>query len=125
VEPSLGDITGMSSPSSDPLLLFTSPTGGSPPTTGDSVASTQISMAPKTRPKPSFFIEPPVLSESQRKQYKPVPEEFKEGVAFDRDDIDTIVGEYNEDTDFSYFVRFKDGLAYRVRIALPEISSQI
>ncbi|KAG2755489.1 hypothetical protein P692DRAFT_20793136 [Suillus brevipes Sb2] len=108
----------MSSPSSDPLLLFTSPVssspGGQPPTTSDSVASTNISMAPKTRPKASFVIELPVLSESQRRQYKPVPDEFKDGVAFDRDDIDTVVGEYHDDTDLSYFVRFKDGLAYRL-----------
>lgn len=118
----------MSSPSSDPLLLFTSPKSSSPgeqPPTSVSVASTNISMAPKTRPQASFFIELPVLSESERTQYKPVPDEFKDGVAFDRDDIDTVVGEYHDDTDFSYFVRFKDGLAYRVRIALREISSQI
>jgi hypothetical protein len=82
-------------------------------------------MTPKTRSKASFFIEPPVLSESQRKQYQPVPEEFKEGVPFDRDDIDSVVGEYHDDIDLSYFVRFKDGLAYRVRVALPKISSQI
>jgi hypothetical protein len=82
-------------------------------------------MAPKTRPKASFVIELPVLSESQRRQYKPVPDEFKDGVAFDRDDIDTVVGEYHDDTDLSYFVRFKDGLAYRVCIALHETSSQI
>ncbi|KAG2075089.1 hypothetical protein BDR04DRAFT_1133497 [Suillus decipiens] len=109
----------MSSPTSDPLLLFTpskssSPDGPLPTTDSSSVASTNLEMAPKTRPKVSFFIEPPVLSESQKKQYKPVPEEFKEGVTFDRDDIDTIVGEYHDDIDLSYFVRFKDGLAYRL-----------
>ncbi|KAG1757761.1 SNF2 family N-terminal domain-containing protein [Suillus lakei] len=106
----------MSSPTADPILLFTPPKSSSPggPPTSDSVASTNVPMAPKTRAKASFFIEPPVLSESQRKQYKPVPEEFKEGVTFDRDDIDAVVGEYHEDSDFSYFVRFKDGLAYRL-----------
>lgn len=106
----------MSSPSSDPLLLFTPPKSSSPgaPPTSDSVASTDVPMAPKTRPKASFFIEPPVLSESQRKLYKPVPEEFKEGVTFDRDDIDAVVGEHHEGTHLSYFVRFKDGLAYRL-----------
>ncbi|KAG1825750.1 SNF2 family N-terminal domain-containing protein [Suillus subaureus] len=108
----------MSSPTSDPLLLFTPPTssspGGPPPTTDSSVASTKFTMTSKTRSKASFFIEPPVLSESQRKQYKPVPEEFKEGVTFDRDDIDSVVGEYHDGTDLSYFVRFKDGLAYRL-----------
>ncbi|KAG1846831.1 SNF2 family N-terminal domain-containing protein [Suillus subluteus] len=108
----------MSSPTSDPLLLFTPPKssspGGPPPTTYSSVASTKVAMTPTTRPKASFFIELPVLSESQRKQYKPVPEEFKEGVTFDRDDIDSVVGEYHDGTDLSYFVRFKDGLAYRL-----------
>ncbi|KAG2159672.1 uncharacterized protein EDB93DRAFT_1111462 [Suillus bovinus] len=108
----------MSSPGSDPILLFTPPKSSSPggPPTSDSVASTNVPMTPNTRPnlKASFFIEPPVLSESQKKQYKPVPEEFKEGVTFDRDDIDTIVGEYYQDTNLFYFVRFKDGLAYRL-----------
>ncbi|KAG2154662.1 hypothetical protein DEU56DRAFT_769656 [Suillus clintonianus] len=108
----------MSSQTTDPLLLFTPPTSspGGLPTNSDNVtvASSNVPMAPKTRPKASFFIEPPVLSDLQRKQYKPVPEEFKEGVPFDRDDIDAIVGESREGTDFSYFVRFNDGLAYRL-----------
>ncbi|KAG0704357.1 SNF2 family DNA-dependent ATPase [Suillus ampliporus] len=110
----------MSSPSSDPLLLFTPPnasSAGGPPPTSDGIVSSNESgppTAPKTRPKASFFIEPPVLTASQRKQYKQVPEEFKEGVTFDRDDIDAVVSEYLEGTDLSYFVRFKDGLAYRL-----------
>jgi len=112
----------MSSPSIDSAFLSTSPKPTSPsvlPPTSDAVASSDKSssqMAPKTRQKAYFFIELPVLSASQKIQYRQVPEELKEGATFDRDDIDAIVGEHREGTILYYFVRFKDGLAHKVRI---------
>ncbi|OAX44419.1 hypothetical protein K503DRAFT_765038 [Rhizopogon vinicolor AM-OR11-026] len=110
----------MSSPSSDPAFLFTpeklSSASGLPPSSDDVATSDKSSpqMLPRTRQKASFFIEPPVLSASQRQLYKQVPEDLKEGATFDRDDIDAVVGEYREGTVLYYFVRFKDGLAHKL-----------
>lgn len=113
----------MSSPSSNPALLFTSQKSASPtglPPSSDEVASSESSpqTTPRTRQKTSFFIEPPFLSALQKQQYKQVPEELKEGATFDRDDIDAVIGEHREGTDLYYFVRFNDGLAHKVRITL-------
>lgn len=113
----------MFSPSSDPILLPTTQKSSSPsllPPANDEVASSDKSSPPtvlKTRQKASFFIEPPVLSASQRRQYKEVPDELKGDATFDRDDIEAVVGEHREGTDLYYFVRFKDDLAHKVRIA--------
>ena len=113
----------MPSPSSDPAFLFTPQNSASPtglPPSSDEVPSSESNpqTTPRTRQKSSFFIEPPVLSASQKQQYKKVPEELKEGATFDRDDIEAVVGEHREGTDLYYFVRFKDGLAHKVRITL-------
>jgi chromodomain-helicase-DNA-binding protein 4 len=117
----------MSSPIPDPILLFTPQKSTSPvglPPTTDEIASSDKSSpqtVPKTRQRTSFFIEPPVLTASQKELYRQVPEELKEGATFDRDDIDAVVGEHRQGTDLYYFVRFKDGLAHKVRITLQSM----
>jgi chromodomain-helicase-DNA-binding protein 4 len=83
--------------------------------------STSPQTVHKTRQRASFFIEPSVLTASQKELYKQVPEELKEGATFDRNDIDAVVGEHRQGADLYYFVRFKNGLAHRVRITLKLI----
>ncbi|KIJ68216.1 hypothetical protein HYDPIDRAFT_82781 [Hydnomerulius pinastri MD-312] len=111
----------MANPSSDPLLLFTPPKYSSlPPSSEPPASSSPIIELPQvktpTRRKLGFYIEPPRLSPSTKRLYENVPENLKDGLEFGRDDIETIIGEYNDKalTTLFYFVRFKDGLAHKL-----------
>jgi hypothetical protein len=55
-----------------------------------------------------------VLPSAEKRQYKELPERFKDGVDFDEQVLDEVVGEYIIDGKSFYFVRFKDGIIHRV-----------
>jgi hypothetical protein len=62
-----------------------------------------------------FFVAAPGLPSAEKRQYKELPQSFKNvGVEFDDDVIERISGEYVIDGTLFYFVRFKDGISHRV-----------
>ncbi|KAI6104072.1 SNF2 family DNA-dependent ATPase [Pisolithus croceorrhizus] len=94
----------MNAPASpDPILLGTSPKPSSPPPR----STTPLPPAEEVL-KPPFF---------NRDLYQPVPDSFKEGVSFERDDLEAVVGEWREGRTLYYYVRFSDGLAHKLPAA--------
>ncbi|KAI6118993.1 hypothetical protein EV401DRAFT_1965170 [Pisolithus croceorrhizus] len=104
----------MNTPASpDPILLGTSPKPSSPPPR----STTPLPPAEVVHGKPNFFVEvlkPPFFN---RDLYQPVPDSFKEGVSFERDDLEAVVGEWREGRTLYYYVRFSDGLAHKLPAA--------
>lgn len=64
--------------------------------------------------KPAFCIEIPRPPSFRKDLYEPVPEIFKDGVDFVRDDLETVVGEWRDGRALYYYVRFVDGLVHKV-----------
>ncbi|KAI6007186.1 SNF2 family N-terminal domain-containing protein [Pisolithus albus] len=104
----------MNAPASpDPILLGTSPQLESPPPR----STTPPPPAEVVHGRPTFFVEvlkPPFFD---RDLYQPVPESFKDGVSFGRDDLEAVVGEWREGRTLYYYVRFSDGLAHKLPAA--------
>ena len=98
----------------DPRLLFTPPMSTTTSLKGDDPAPP---LHPKTRTKETrLFVQPPPLPAGEKHCYKDIPESFIDaGAEFDVTNIDGVIGEYLVDRQLHYFVRFKDGVAHRVR----------
>ncbi|KAL4070788.1 hypothetical protein J3A83DRAFT_4245468 [Scleroderma citrinum] len=62
-----------------------------------------------------FYIEVPHLPSSKRDLYGPVPDTFRRGVDFNRDDLEAVVGEWRDGRTLYYYVRFVDGTAHKLR----------
>lgn len=65
-----------------------------------------------------FYITIPHLSEEQKTLYQSNWSELKmpsDVDEFDDDEIDSVVGEYREGRQLYYFVKYSDGIAYKVR----------
>lgn len=70
--------------------------------------------SPSVRPsnRRPFFIEPPLLSMEQKKQYKTLPETtLKSEVELA---VDEVIGEYREGHNLYYFARYDGGIAHKV-----------
>jgi hypothetical protein len=101
----------MSGPISDPALLFA-------PTKPSSIISIQSrsSSPPKFYPSPKFYISPPSLSPHEKAKYKKVT--LPNRVEFDPEELDQIIGEGVVEKTLFYFVRFRDGVAHKVRTSV-------
>lgn len=97
--------------SPDPIQL------SKPPNHSDSpviVATTVVPSANAGSEKPAFHIEIPRPPSFQKELYEAVPDTFKDGVDFVRDDVEAVVGEWRDGRTLYYYVRFVDGLAHKV-----------
>lgn len=66
----------------------------------------------KTKRERRLAVDVPLLSPEQKAEYTAVavsPESVS------RDNIETIVGEYEEDDELYYYARFTDGVVHKVR----------
>lgn len=112
---------------SDPARLF------SPSSQLSSLTSTS-SAEPRPRPPLTMpptrrtircYVAPPTLPPSVKELYQQTPAYLGGDPEFTRDDLNKVVGEYPLDGQGKpshYFVRFADGLAYRVSHALLGLS---
>ncbi|KAG6331283.1 hypothetical protein ID866_7805 [Astraeus odoratus] len=114
-------------PSPDPILLDVPPdSSNSPPIPAHPVTSMVVDPPAKTEyPEPTFYIEIPRPPAFERELYESVPNSFKDGMNFGRDDIEAVVGEWRGGGPLYYYVRFVDGLAHKVSQMLLFLSRQL
>jgi len=98
----------MFEPSSDHVLPMTLPL-----LQGHMRTQSRNSSLPKSFPSRNFYVSLPFLSSAKKAEYHRaiLPSE----VGFDLEDLDKIVGECHIDNCLHYFVRFRDGVAHKVR----------
>jgi len=99
---------------SDPILLLSPP---KPPSEGRAGSGKGESFRKESRPFRGFYVAIPSLSHSEKNKYKSLPEStLTNDVGFEAEDLDQVIGEYREKDTLYYFVRFRDGMAHKVRV---------